>query len=76
VGAAGGVGGFFLPSLMGAVKGSTGSFGFGFLLFGIYAALCLAILCTRRHAWRRAALRIGGPIPAEPMSVSGAGSSR
>jgi NNP family nitrate/nitrite transporter-like MFS transporter len=39
VGAAGGVGGFLLPTFLGGVKESMGSFGFGFLAF---AALCFA----------------------------------
>jgi NNP family nitrate/nitrite transporter-like MFS transporter len=34
VGAAGGLGGFFIPSVLGAVKGATGSYAVGLLLFG------------------------------------------
>jgi MFS transporter, NNP family, nitrate/nitrite transporter len=34
VGAAGGLGGFFLPSAIGALKDMTGSFGVGLLCFG------------------------------------------
>jgi NNP family nitrate/nitrite transporter-like MFS transporter len=35
VGAAGGFGGFFLPTLLGGVKDMLGSFGYGFLGFGV-----------------------------------------
>src|SRR6202011_4784227 len=35
VGAAGGVGGFFLPTLLGGLKELTGSFGGGFLVFAL-----------------------------------------
>jgi len=63
VGAAGGVGGFFLPSLMGAVKGSTGSFGAGFVLLGGYAVLCLLIVSLKGRSWSWASL---GSAPATP----------
>ena len=39
VGAAGGLGGFFLPTILGALKQATGSFGVGFLLFAIVGGL-------------------------------------
>jgi MFS transporter, NNP family, nitrate/nitrite transporter len=39
IGAAGGFGGFFLPTILGAVKQATGSFSFGFLLFAIVGGL-------------------------------------
>ncbi len=40
VGAAGGLGGFFLPTLLGAMKDGTGSFSGGFLLFSGIALCC------------------------------------
>lgn len=51
VGAAGGIGGFFLPSVMGAVKGYAGTFGPGFVLLAFYAGACLLLLATRRREW-------------------------
>jgi NNP family nitrate/nitrite transporter-like MFS transporter len=52
VGAAGGIGGFFLPTLLGMVKQNTGSFGVGFtLLAGVPFCGVLALLYLRR-AWR------------------------
>jgi NNP family nitrate/nitrite transporter-like MFS transporter len=62
VGAAGGVGGFFLPSLMGAVRGSTGSFGMGFVLLAAYAGACLLLVTLKGRAWRPAA------VPAAALS--------
>ena len=64
VGAAGGVGGFLLPSLLGAVKGSTGSFGIGFALLGLIAFSGALALWRLKVVWRRtwptrAALRAG-----------------
>lgn len=53
VGAAGGLGGFLLPSVLGSVKGSTGTFGIGFALVALAilsGAFCLRLL---RSNWRR-----------------------
>jgi NNP family nitrate/nitrite transporter-like MFS transporter len=44
VGAAGGLGGFFPPLALGAVRQATGSFTLGFVLLGIFALLCLAVV--------------------------------
>jgi len=44
VGAAGGLGGFVLPTLLGGVKELLGSFGFGFLGFGVVSLGCAALL--------------------------------
>lgn len=44
VGAAGGLGGFFPPLLLGLVKQQTGSFTIGFILLGVFALCCLAVL--------------------------------
>lgn len=51
VGAAGGVGGFFLPTLLGKIKGFTQSYAGGFLLFGCLALFCfITLLLNRRPA--------------------------
>lgn len=52
VGAAGGLGGFFPPLLLGAIREQTGSFTLGFILLGVFALICLAVLLltTRRAA--------------------------
>jgi NNP family nitrate/nitrite transporter-like MFS transporter len=44
VGAAGGIGGFFLPPLLSKMKALTHSYAGGFLLFGLTALLCSASL--------------------------------
>ena len=52
VGAAGGLGGFFPPLVMAAVKSITGSYLLGFLLLALTALACLVVLETRRRAGR------------------------
>ncbi len=44
VGAAGGLGGFFPPLVMGIVKSATGGYAVGFVLLAIVAVACLAVL--------------------------------
>lgn len=44
VGAAGGLGGFFPPIIMGFVKDTTGSYAIGFVILATLAAFCLALL--------------------------------
>ena len=48
VGAAGGVGGFYLPTVLGALKGSTGTFAAGFLAFTAVALAALILLLIAR----------------------------
>ncbi|MBK9316568.1 MAG: NarK/NasA family nitrate transporter [Acidobacteria bacterium] len=43
VGAAGGLGGFFPPLVLGTIRKSTGTFTLGFVLLGLFALLCLAV---------------------------------
>jgi NNP family nitrate/nitrite transporter-like MFS transporter len=57
VGAAGGVGGFLLPSLLGGLKQSSGSAGGGFLLFALASGSCLAALLYVSASWARDGLR-------------------
>ena len=44
VGAAGGLGGFFPPLLLGVIKQQTGAFTLGFVLLGVFAMACLIVL--------------------------------
>ncbi|MBW3614591.1 MAG: MFS transporter, partial [Actinobacteria bacterium] len=53
VGAAGGVGGFLLPFGFGALAGTTGSFGPGFMVFAALVASALVSVAWRQRAWRR-----------------------
>ena len=51
VGAAGGLGGFFPPLVLGIVKRETGSFTIGFALLAVFAIICLLTLWrTRRQS--------------------------
>ncbi len=49
VGAAGGLGGFFPPLVLGLIRQGTGSFTGGFVLLAIFSGVCLAVvLCVAR----------------------------
>lgn len=52
VGAAGGLGGFFPPLVLGFIKEETGGFMWGFVLLGVFALISLAVLLGRRTAAR------------------------
>lgn len=59
IGAVGGIGGFFLPSLLGSVKALTGSFGPAFAILSVLAfsaAVGLGTLILSRSAWKKSAL--------------------
>jgi len=56
VGAAGGLGGFFPPLVMGVVKSATGGYALGFVLMALVALACLVVLGSlggRRRAHTR-----------------------
>jgi NNP family nitrate/nitrite transporter-like MFS transporter len=61
VGAAGGLGGFFPPLLMGAVRQGTGSYAIGFMLLSEFALLCLIVNVL---VLQRGAGRLLAPAPA------------
>ncbi|HXU36575.1 MAG TPA: MFS transporter [Blastocatellia bacterium] len=52
VGAAGGLGGFFPPLIVGGVRQATGAFTWGFVLLSLFSVICLMV------AWKNAASRI------------------
>jgi NNP family nitrate/nitrite transporter-like MFS transporter len=52
VGMSGGVGGFYLASSLGYSKQTTGSYGAGFLVFALLAALALIGISGVRRRWR------------------------
>ena len=62
VGAAGGLGGFFPPLLLGVLKKSTGSFMLGFVFLGIFAVMCLLVVRPKLFAFCL--------VPPEPGSPS------
>lgn len=54
IGAAGGIGGFYVPVVMGIARQSTGSYEIGFAVFGALAAIaCLLVAALQQewHAW-------------------------
>jgi NNP family nitrate/nitrite transporter-like MFS transporter len=58
VGAAGGLGGFFPPLVVGALKQTTDSYSWGFILLSAFAVICLLVLAVRRKADAAAALSV------------------
>jgi NNP family nitrate/nitrite transporter-like MFS transporter len=75
VGAAGGLGGFFLPTLLGTCREVTGSFSGGFLIFAVAGGFAgvLAISYASR-AWQGSFIGEGGravDIAADPLSYLG-----
>jgi NNP family nitrate/nitrite transporter-like MFS transporter len=60
VGAAGGLGGFFLPNLLGSCKQLTGAFTVGFLLFGLIGLACAAVLVQVSRGWQGEFVAPGG----------------
>ena len=74
VGAAGGLGGFMLPSLMGLLKERTGSFATGFAVtaglftFGLSALLWLKTIW--RQSWTPIAAERAGLLSTEPATAS------
>jgi NNP family nitrate/nitrite transporter-like MFS transporter len=60
VGAAGGLGGFFPPLVMGVVKSATGGYALGFVLMACVAVACLVLLRALRQPQRASA----APAPA------------
>lgn len=51
VGAAGGIGGFYLPVIMGMARESTGSYQMGFATFGVLATCAFGLLLMLRAQW-------------------------
>ncbi len=54
VGAAGGLGGFLLPFALGTLEESTGTFGAGFAVFALAAAMASLAVTWRQRVWARA----------------------
>jgi NNP family nitrate/nitrite transporter-like MFS transporter len=66
VGAAGGVGGFFLPNLLGGLKHLSGSFASGFLIFGLIGFGCALALLYASRSWEGVFVASGG-LASEPV---------
>lgn len=53
VGAAGGVGGFFVPNILGTLKQITGTYDAGFAVFSVVGIVALTILLSAQFSWRK-----------------------
>ncbi|WP_191559618.1 MFS transporter [Metabacillus idriensis] len=53
VGAAGGVGGFFVPNILGTIKQITGSYDAGFAVFSAVGVIALTIMISAQFSWRK-----------------------
>ncbi|HVS39581.1 MAG TPA: MFS transporter [Gemmataceae bacterium] len=77
VGAAGGLGGFLLPNVLGGMKRLTGSYGIGFAVIAGISFLCLALLWRVKARWEstfvtqalHSAAASPAPAPASPAAV-------
>jgi len=59
VGAAGGIGGFYLPVVMGIAKESTGSYQMGFATFGALSACAFVAIVALRRPWMAWSMQTG-----------------
>ncbi|HZG85755.1 nitrate/nitrite transporter [Paenibacillus sp.] len=62
VGAAGGLGGFFLPKILGNLKLATGSFTYGFLVLSGIAVVCIIVVAVAQGRWKRTFVGQGGRV--------------
>ncbi|WP_166240731.1 nitrate/nitrite transporter [Paenibacillus turpanensis] len=60
VGAAGGLGGYFLPKILGNLKLSTGSFTPGFLVLSAIAVACILLVAIIQVQWKKSWIGAGG----------------
>lgn len=75
LGAAGGLGGFFLPTTLGWLKEATGTYGSGLMVFGGFSALALTSLLLAQREWigvwiaRHGRAQTDAPLP--PVQQAG-----
>ena len=60
VGAAGGIGGFLLPYILGNMKDMTGSYSYGFLIYTSAAVGCVILLWAVKKGWQGTWLTMDG----------------
>src|SRR6185437_9172206 len=70
IGAAGGIGGFYLPVVMGLARESSGSYQLGFTTFGVLATLAFFLVLGQHQRWLAWALP---KEPKEPAKRLGSG---
>lgn len=72
VGAAGGLGGFFLPKILGNLKLATGSFASGFLILSVIALSCVVLVAVVQGQWKRTWIGEGGKVTVSDREGIGA----
>ena len=70
IGAAGGIGGFYLPVIMSLAKEGTGSYQPGFATFGTLAALAFLIVGTLQRQWLAWAVRGETKVGLDPRTAT------
>jgi NNP family nitrate/nitrite transporter-like MFS transporter len=70
VGAAGGLGGYFLPKILGNLKQSTGSYTPGFLILSGVSLVCIVLIFAFQNSWKRTWIGSGGKAVSD-QSVQG-----
>src|SRR6266446_6702373 len=69
IGAAGGIGGFYLPVVMGIARESTGSYQLGFATFGGLAALAFVLVGALHQQWLAWAVPTGADLTLDAPMV-------
>ena len=69
VGAAGGLGGFFLPTILGNLKLSTGSYTPGFLILSIITLSCIVLIAFAQGNWKKSWISQGGKAVTDDSSA-------
>ncbi|GAX91400.1 nitrate/nitrite transporter [Effusibacillus lacus] len=64
VGAAGGLGGFFLPNILGTLKGLTNSYSYGFWWIAATYLVALLVLIALKRSWAKESVNKGIPADA------------
>lgn len=76
LGAAGGLGGFFLPTLVGGLKESTGSYSSGLMVLAVLAVVALTTLAVVQGDWVGKWVAKHGRVKADDAQFSGSDLSR
>ncbi|QYR23881.1 NarK/NasA family nitrate transporter [Paenibacillus sp. sptzw28] len=69
VGAAGGLGGYFLPKILGNLKQSTGSYTPGFLIISGIALVCVVLIFILQGSWKKTWIGSGGKARSDQAAI-------
>jgi NNP family nitrate/nitrite transporter-like MFS transporter len=69
VGAAGGLGGYFLPKILGNIKQATGSYSTGFLILSGIAIVCILTILAVQKNWKASWVGEGGRANVQPTTT-------